>query len=102
MGDEVDDIFRLSDEDKKKYSTVREKFDVFLGKKGMLYSNVQMCKQEDGETVDSFITHLYALAECCGYDALHNEMIRDRLVVGLCDAEKLQLDAELTLEKALI
>ena len=53
--------------------------------------------------MDSFITDLYALAEHCGYNALHDEMIRDRLVVGLRDAslsEKLQLDAELTLDKA--
>ena len=37
------------------------------------------------------------------YGRLHDEMIRDRLVVGLRDAklsEKLQLDAELTLDKA--
>ena len=49
--------------------------------------------------MDAFITDLYALAEHCGYNALHDEMIRDRLVVGLKEAtlsEKLQLDAELT------
>ena len=53
--------------------------------------------------MDSFITSLYCLAEHCGYGALHTEMIRDRIVVGLRDAalsEKLQLDAELTLDKA--
>lgn len=53
--------------------------------------------------MDSFITDLYALAEHCSYGGLHDEMIRDRLVVGLRSAklsEKLQLDAELTLEKA--
>ena len=35
--------------------------------------------------------------------AIHDEMIRDRLVMGLRDAklsERLQLDAELTLDKA--
>ena len=62
-----------------------------------------MRKQEGGESVDAFIMDLYALAEHCGYNTLHDEMIRDRLVVGLRDAallEKLQLDAELTLDKA--
>ena len=61
----------------------------------------QRC-QEPGESVDSFITALYVLAEYCGYAGLHDEMIRDRIVVGLRDArlsEKLQLDADLTLEK---
>lgn len=59
--------------------------------------------QEENEPVDAFITDLYALAEHCGYGNLHEEMIRDRIVVGLQDAslsEKLQLDADLTLAKA--
>ena len=60
-------------------------------------------KQEKGEPVDSFITDLHALPEHCDYKDLHDEMIRDRIVVGLRDAalsEKLQLDSKLTLEKA--
>lgn len=62
-----------------------------------------MRKQEDGEPVDAFITALYSLAEHCGYGALHDEMIRDWIVMGICNAqlaEKLQLDPDLTLEKA--
>lgn len=57
-------------------------------------------KQEPGEPVDVFITALYALAEHSNYGTLHDEMIRDRIVVGIRDSslsEKLQLDAELTL-----
>ena len=63
-----------------------------------------MRKQEEGEPVDAFVTDLYALAEHCSFGALHDEMIRERLVVGLLSArlsEKFQLDAELTLEKAI-
>ena len=55
---------------------------------------------EEGESVDSFITALYALAEHCAYGALHNEMIHDHIVVGICSSslsEKLQLNPELTL-----
>ena len=47
---------------------------------------------------------LYALAEHCLYGGLHDEMIRDHLAVGLQSAklsDKLQLDADLTLEKAI-
>ena len=39
------------------------------------------------------------------YEQLHDKMIRDRLVVGLCDlslSEKMQLDQELTLDKAMV
>ena len=57
----------------------------------------------EAETVDNFITDLYNLAEYCEYGALRDGMIRHRLVVGLRDlnlSEKLQLDADLTFEKA--
>ena len=46
---------------------------------------------------------LYDLAENCNYGDMREEMIRDRLVVGIRDnalSEKLQLDAKLTLETA--
>ena len=45
----------------------------------------------------------YALADHCGYSVLHDEMIRNRIIVGIRNthlSEKLQLDSELTLEKA--
>ena len=61
-------------------------------------------KQEEGESVDSFITTLYGLAKHCDYGALHDEMIRNRLAVGLRDAalsEKLQMDADLSLQTAI-
>ena len=53
--------------------------------------------------MDQFITSLYTLAEHCDYGELRDQLIRDRIVVGLRDAkisEKLQLDPALTLEKA--
>lgn len=60
-------------------------------------------KQEESETVDDFILDLYRLAEHCEYGAFKEEMIRDCIVVGLRNSalsEKLQMDSELTLEKA--
>ena len=62
-----------------------------------------MCRQEEGELVDSFITSLYHLAEHCNYRGLHDEMIQDRIVVGLRDSnlsQKLQNDPKLTFDKA--
>ena len=61
-------------------------------------------KQLKDESVDSFITDLFSLVEHCGYGQLRDEMVRDRLVVGMLDAslsEKMQLNSELTLDKAL-
>ena len=42
----------------------------------------------NGETTDSFITALYGLAEHCQYKALHDEMIRDHIIVGIRDVRK--------------
>ena len=88
MGDSADDIlhsFNLSEEDSKKYTVVKEKFDShFVKCKNVIFecAKFNMRKQEDGETVDSFITTLYELVEDCNYRLLREEMIRDRLVVG--------------------
>lgn len=51
-----------------------------------------------------FITALHTLAEHCNYGTLHDELIRDRIVVGLADArlsERMQMEKDLTLEKAI-
>ena len=53
--------------------------------------------------MEQFITSLYNLVETCDFGDLKNEMIRDRIVVGIQDqalSERLQTVADLTLEKA--
>ena len=55
-------------------------------------------------SVDNFITDLFTLAQHCNYGTLHDEIVRDRIVVGLKGkalSEKLQLEADLALEKAI-
>ena len=107
---EADDIFQsfnLLDDDKKKYETVKAKFKShFVKRRNVIYERAMFNKhkQEEGETVDSFITALYSLSEHCGYGVLREEMIRDRIVVGIQDAAlslKLQLMEKLTLDQAL-
>ena len=47
---------------------------------------------------------LFRLAESCDYGEFKDQMIRDRLVVGIKDSglsERLQMDPELTVEKAM-
>ena len=110
MGDEADDVLRsftLLDKDRKSYGTVKAKFDAhFIQRRNVIFERAKFNRRRQGydETVDSFITALYALAEHCGYGSLHDEMIRDRIVVGIKSnslSEKLQLDSTLTLEKAI-
>ena len=90
----------------KEYSSVRQKLNGFFQvRKNVIFERAKFNRRSQlaGETADQFIASLYNLAENCSYAELKDEMIRDRLVVGIRDmalSEKLQLDAELTLEKA--
>ena len=109
MGDQADNIlssFSLSADDSKKYAPVKAKFDGhFVKRRNVIYERARfnMRRQQEGEAADSFITSLYSLAEHCQYGALHDEMIRDRIVVGIRNislSERMQLQPDLDLEKA--
>ena len=92
MGDAADDIlssFGLTDDEKKDYDTVVEKFDRhFVKKRNVIFERARFNqrKQEEGESVDHFATVLFCLSEHCQYGNLREEMIRDRIVVGLHDS----------------
>ena len=61
-------------------------------------------RKEENKPGESFITALYSLVEHCGYGNLHDEMIRDQIVVRIRNSSfsiKLQLDAGLTLDQAI-
>ena len=112
MGDEADDILRsftyADGESDASYETVKGKFDKhFIPKRNVIYERAlfNSRRQEPGESVDSFITALHTLAEHCDYKALREEMIRDRIVVGISNSslsEKLQLNSTLTLATATV
>ena len=112
MGDEADDILRsftyADGESDASYETVKGKFDKhFIPKRNVIYERAlfNSRRQEPGESVDSFITALHTLAEHCDYKALREEMIRDRIVVGISNSslsEKLQLNSTLTLATAIV
>ena len=110
MGPEAEDIlasFGLSDDESKEYDDVMNKFDgYFVHRKNPIFERAKFNQrvQAETETVDQFVTALYALVEHCEYEGLKEQMIRDRLVVGLRDSklsERLQLDSDLDLKKAL-
>jgi len=110
MGDASEDIlatFGLSADDKKKIKAVTDKFEAyFIKRKNYVYERAKFNRrmQQEGEPVDSFITALYSLAENCNYGALREELIRDRIVIGIKDltlSERLQCMEDLTLQKAI-
>ena len=108
IGEEAEAVLTstgISEEERKAYGTVLAKFDeYFKVRRNVIFERARFNRrnQEEGETAEKYITELYALAENCNYGDFRDEMIRS-LVVGIKDAalsQQLQLDAELTLEKA--
>ena len=60
--------------------------------------------QSTSESIDTFIQDLYKLSEFCDYGSLRDDLIRDRIVVGvLSDAlfDSLQGKSDLSLKKAI-
>ena len=109
LGEEAEDVLASTNpsrEETQAYDAVMLKFDSFFKiRKNVIFERARFNrrKQLEGESAEQYITHLYQLAENCDYGELKSEMIRDRLVVGIKDSalsENLQIDADLTLEKA--
>ena len=73
VGDEADDImtcFGLTDQEKTDYDVVKTKFDgYFVVRRNAIFERAKFNRrsQEEDESVDSFITSLYCLAEHCEY-----------------------------------
>ena len=59
--------------------------------------------QKSGETIDQYVTVLRKLSETCGFSTLKNSLIKDRIVLGICDTKTTErlLISDLTLEKAI-
>ena len=109
MGDRADDIlqsFKYAEGEREDYATVKKKLDdYFIPQRNVIYERAlfNSRKQEPGEPVEEFITALHTLVEYCNYGDLRDQMVRDRIVVGIANAklsEKLQLDRKLTLDSA--
>ena len=109
MGEGSEDILNMSgisDEDRTVFDNVISKFDShFKVRKNVIFERAcfNRRKQEKGESVELFITVLHQAADNCEYGEMRDQMIRDRLVVGILDrslSERLQMEPDLTLEKA--
>ena len=113
MGIQAESIFKSftfeNEGDKLIYSKVLAQFDAYFNmNKNAIHQRAlfQECRQSAGETVEQFIRRMYELTETCEYkgDGLREEMIRDRLVVGIKDktvSQLLQIKKNLTLAQAI-
>ncbi|XP_062512805.1 uncharacterized protein K02A2.6-like [Corticium candelabrum] len=108
MGEDVEGVLtstNITEDNKKKYDEVIAKFEEFFRiRRNVIYERARFNRRNEleGESIEQYITALYELVETCEYGGLQQEMLRDRIVVGIRDqalSERLQCDAELTLEK---
>jgi hypothetical protein len=107
MGEDALDIFntfKLNED--AKLNDVIEKFDA--------YCNPRTCQvferykfwsrdQQEGETVDAYVTELKKMSVNCAFDNLKDSLIRDKLVFGINDEkvrERLLREETLDLKKA--
>ena len=79
--------------------------DFFIIKRNVIFERAKfnLRSQQQNQPAEVFITDLFNLAEHCNFGVLREVLIHDRIVVGIRDktlSERLQLEAELTLEKA--
>ncbi|UYV76630.1 K02A2.6-like [Cordylochernes scorpioides] len=109
MGERAEEIhsaFNLSEDDAKNFEKVIEAFDNhFIGKRNVVYERALfgLRSQRPEETIEEFVTVLHRISEHYEYANLREELIRDRLVLGVKDrklSEKLMLNENLTLAKA--
>ena len=108
MGEDAEGVLtstNITEDNKKKYNEVIAKFEEFFRiRRNVIYERARFNRrnQLEGESIEQYITALYELVETCKYGGLQQEILRDRIVVGIRDqalSERLQCDAELTLEK---
>ena len=108
MGESADDILATLrvNETKASYEEMKSALDNYFGaRKNVIVERARFNRriQRPGESIDSFIKDLYRLADECYYDSLKDDLILDRIVVGVLDerlSELLQLKADLTLKQA--
>uniref|UniRef100_A0A0A9W2U6 RNA-directed DNA polymerase n=1 Tax=Lygus hesperus TaxID=30085 RepID=A0A0A9W2U6_LYGHE len=107
MGDDAEDIYESFSLKSPSFNQVVDKFNKFYEKKtNIVYERAKFNRrsQLENESAESFVVNLYKLIKTCSYGPLHDELLRDRLVVGVRDqtlSETLQMDPNLTLESAI-
>ena len=93
---EILDTTRISEEDRKSYTKVIGEFDnYFKVCKNIIFERARFNRRNQlkCESAEQFITEVHRLADRCEFKGMKDELIRDRLVVGILDqtlSERLQ------------
>ncbi|GFS90805.1 uncharacterized protein K02A2.6 [Nephila pilipes] len=107
-GLEIYNNFKIeSPESKANYSEVLQKFEDYCSpRQKVVYKRYKFssCVQLEGQTIESYVTHLKTLASTCEFAEKENGLIRDRIVMEIKDSglqERLLRENKLGLEKAI-
>ena len=82
-----------------------EKFNAYFKvRKNVIFERARFNKrnQLEGESIEQYITILYGHVEKCEFRDFKEELLRNRIVVGIRDkalSDRMQMDPDLTLEK---
>ena len=92
MGEESGDVLtttKIEEADRQKYDKVIYKFDGFIKvRRNTVFERAKFNRrnQRDDESVEQYITALFHLRETCDFgDGLADELLRDRIIVGIRD-----------------
>ena len=72
-----------SDEDKEKTSEILKKFDQYCNPKRNLTVARHIFNSRITESFDQYVTDLHLKVKTCEYGTMADEMIKDRIVVGV-------------------
>ena len=89
IGPEALDIYNGLECDKSKLKCISAAFKVFaVGELNETYERYMFNTrdQKEDESIDCYVTALRTLAKTCKFDALNDSLIRDRIVIGVNDA----------------
>ena len=105
LGPQAEDIILAKAIPEDTHDNLINAFDTYFGvRTNTIVERAKFNKLAQGnDGMDVFINKLYRQAEYCNYGALREELIRDRLVVGVTDdslSNKLQSELDLTLNTA--
>lgn len=102
----VCNMFHFTDAEKDKIEVLKEKFKEYCEpRKNLPYIRHMFFTraQKQGESIDTYVTDLKNKAKDCEFGALHDSLVRDRIVCGIINDQvrgRLLREADLTLDKA--
>lgn len=87
---EVYESLNLSDGQRENFDEIIRAFEAFCNqRKNTVYERFLFYqrKQREGESFDSFLTDIMKLGKNCEFGAVSDEMLRDRIVMGVSDTK---------------